>query len=74
MKTLEDKVDPLVTDVAVIKSTYATKENTSTLAIEIANFKVELHNALRVQTMTIVSSMIVITSIASVIIIKFLAH
>lgn len=74
VKTLEEKVESLVTDVAVIKSNYATNENTSTLGIEVANFKVELHNALKVQTMTIIGSMIVITSVASGVIIKFLAH
>lgn len=74
VKTLEEKVESLVKDVAVIKSNYATKENTSTLGIEVANFKVELLNAFRVQTMTIIGSMIAITGIASVVIITFLAH
>ncbi len=74
VKTLEEKVESLVTDVAVIKSNCATKENMSTLGIEVANFKVELHNALKVQTMTIIGSMIAITGVASGVIIKFLAH
>ncbi|WP_313130689.1 hypothetical protein [Pseudescherichia vulneris] len=74
MKTLEEKVESLVTDVAVMKSNYATKEDTSTLGIEVANFKVELHNVFRVQTMIIIGSMIAITGVASGVIIKFLAH
>lgn len=81
MKRLEEKVDSLVTDVAVIKSTYATKKDISTIRVElaetnvrIADVKAELHSTLRAQVTTIVGSMIVITSVASVIIIKFLAH
>ncbi|HBC81822.1 MAG TPA: hemolysin XhlA [Escherichia sp.] len=74
VKMLEEKVESLVTDVAVMKSNYATKEDTSTLGIEVANFKVELHNVFRVQTMIIIGSMIAITGVASGVIIKFLAH
>lgn len=81
MKRLEEKVDSLVTDVAVIKSTYATKKDISTIRVElaetnvrIADVKAELHSTLRAQVTTIVGSMIAITGVASVIIIKFLAH
>ncbi|WP_255211641.1 hypothetical protein [Pseudescherichia vulneris] len=81
MKTLEEKVESLVTDVAVIKSNYATKEDVSTIRVEIAetnvriaDVKAELHNTLRAQVTTIVGSMIAITGVASGVIIKFLAH
>ena len=80
-KTLEEKVETLVTDVAVIKSNYATKEDISTIKVEIAetnvriaDVKAELHNTLRAQVTTIVGSMIAITGVASGVIIKFLAH
>ncbi len=81
VKTLEEKVESLVTDVAVIKSNYATKEDISTLRVElaetnvrIADVKAELHSTLRAQVTTIVGSMIAITGVASGVIIKFLAH
>jgi len=81
VKTLEEKVESLVTDVAVIKSNYATKEDISTIRVElaetnvrIADVKAELHSTLRTQVMTIVGSMIAITGVASGVIIKFLAH
>ncbi|WAH51643.1 hypothetical protein LMA04_16240 [Pseudescherichia vulneris] len=81
VKTLEEKVESLVTDVAVIKSNYATKEDVSTIRVEIAetnvriaDVKAELHNTLRAQVTTIIGSMIAITGVASGVIIKFLAH
>lgn len=74
VKTLEEKVESLVTDVAVIKSNYATKEDTFAIRIEVANVKAELHSALRTQVMTLIGSMIAITGVASGVIIKFLAH
>jgi len=81
VKTLEEKVESLVTDVAVIKSNYATKEDVSTIRVEIAetnvriaDVKAELHNTLRALVTTIVGSMIAITGVASGVIIKFLAH
>ncbi|WP_312926644.1 hemolysin XhlA [Pseudescherichia sp.] len=81
VKTLEEKVESLVTDVAVIKSNYATKEDISTIRVElagtnvrIADVKAELHSMLRTQVTTIVGSMIAITGVASGVIIKFLAH
>lgn len=73
IKTLEDKVASMATDIAVIKSNYATKEDTSAIKVEVANTKAELHSALRTQALTIVGSMIAIVSIASGIIIKFLS-
>ncbi|KNC88274.1 hypothetical protein GM31_11170 [Trabulsiella odontotermitis] len=72
IKTLEDKVASISTDIAVIKSNYATKEDTSTIKVEVANAKAELHSALRTQVLTIIGSMIAIVGIASGIIIKFL--
>ncbi len=81
VKTLEEKVESLVTDVAVIKSNYATKEDISIIRVElaetnvrIADVKAELHSTLRTQVTTIVGSMIAITGVASGVIIKFLAH
>ena len=81
VKTLEEKVESLVTDVAVIKSNYATKEDVSTIRVEIAEtnvriaeVKAELHNTFRAQVTTIIGSMIAITGVASGVIIKFLAH
>ncbi|WP_312269113.1 hemolysin XhlA [Pseudescherichia sp.] len=74
MKTLEEKVESLVMDVAVIKSNYATKEDTSAIRIEVANVKAELHSVIRTQAMAIIGSMITITGVASGVIIKFLAH
>jgi len=74
VKTLEEKVESLVTDVAGIKSNYATKEDTSAIRIEVANVKAELHSVIRTQAMAIIGSMIAITGVASGVIIKFLAH
>ena len=88
VKTLEEKVESLVTDVAVIKSNYATKEDISTIRVELAgtrleiaetnakisDVKAELHSVLRTQSMAIIGSMIAITGVASGVIIKFLAH
>jgi len=81
VKTLEEKVESLVTDVAVIKSNYATKEDVSTIRVEIAetnvriaDVKAELRSTLRALVTTIVGSMIAITGVASGVIIKFLAH
>ena len=74
VKTLEEKVESLVTDVAVIKSNYATKEDTSVIRIEVANVTAELHSVIRTQAMAIIGSMIAITGVASGVIIKFLAH
>ncbi|POU03993.1 hemolysin XhlA [Escherichia sp. ESNIH1] len=74
VKTLEEKVESLVMDVAVIKSNYATKEDTSAIRIEVANVKAELHSVIRTQAMAIIGSMIAITGVASGVIIKFLAH
>jgi len=74
VKTLEEKVESLVMDVAVIKSNYATKADTSAIRIEVANVKAELHSVIRTQAMAIIGSMIAITGVASGVIIKFLAH
>ncbi len=74
VKTLEEKVESLVMDVAVIKSNYATKEDTSAIRIEVTNVKAELHSVIRTQAMAIIGSMIAITGVASGVIIKFLAH
>ena len=81
VKTLEEKGESLVTDVGVIKSNYATKEDVSTIRVEIAetnvriaDVKAELHSTLRALVTTIVGSMIAITGVASGVIIKFLAH
>lgn len=81
VKTLEEKVESLVTDVAVIKSNYATKEDVSTIRVEIAetnvriaDVKAELHSTLKALVTMIVGSMIAITGVASGVIIKFLAH
>lgn len=72
IKVLEDKVASIATDIAVIRSNYATKEDTSGIRIEVANSKAELHSALRTQALTIIGSMIAIVGIASGILIKFL--
>lgn len=72
IKILESKVTGLATDITVIKSNYATKQDVSDIKIEIANARSELHSTLRTQAMTIIGSMIAIVSIASGIIIKFL--
>ncbi|WP_312671397.1 hemolysin XhlA [Pseudescherichia sp.] len=74
VKTLEEKVESLVMDMAVIKSNYATKEDTSAIRIEVANVKAELHSVIRTQAMAIIGSMIAINGVASGVIIKFLAH
>lgn len=72
IKKLEEKVSTLVTDIAVIKSNYATGSDIASVKTEVANAKADLHSALRLQALTIIGSMIAIVSVASGIIIKFL--
>ena len=72
VKKLEAQVSTLVTDIAVIKSNYATGMDVASVKTEVANAKADLHSALRLQAMTIIGSMIAIVGIASGIIIKFL--
>jgi len=73
IKILEEKVATMATDIAVIKSNYATKEDTSAIKVEVANVKADLHSALRTQALTIIGSMIAIVGLATGVIIKFLA-
>lgn len=72
VKKLEEMVSTLATDIAVIKSNYATNVDVASVKTEIANAKADLHSALRLQALTIIGSMIAIVSIASGILIKFL--
>ncbi|OKP29795.1 hypothetical protein BSQ40_07995 [Serratia fonticola] len=72
VKKLEEKLTVLATDVAVIKSNYATGSDIASVKIEVANAKADLHSALRLQALTIIGSMIAIVGIAAGIIIKFL--
>ncbi|MGF6234169.1 uncharacterized protein (UPF0335 family) [Leclercia sp. 1548] len=72
IKKLEEKVSTLVTDIAVIKSNYATGSDIASVKTEVANAKADLHSALRLQALTIIGSMIAIVGVASGIVIKFL--
>lgn len=72
VKKLEEKLSTLATDIAVIKSNYATGSDVASVKTEVANAKADLHSALRLQALTIIGSMIAIVSIASGILIKFL--
>ncbi|MEL5468220.1 hypothetical protein PTR80_03600 [Serratia nevei] len=72
VKKLEEKLSTLTTDIAVIKSNYATASDVASVKTEVANAKADLHSALRLQALTIIGSMIAIVSIASGILIKFL--
>ena len=72
IKKLEDDMQTIKTDIAVIKSNYATGIDVASVKTEIANSKAELHSALRLQALTIIGSMIAIVGIASGIMIKFL--
>lgn len=72
VKKLEDDMQTIKTDIAVIKSNYATGIDVASVKTEVANSKAELHSALRLQALTIIGSMIAIIGIASGIIIKFM--
>jgi len=72
VKKLEDDMQTIKTDLAVIKSNYATGMDVASVKTEVANSKAELHSALRLQALTIIGSMIAIIGIASGIIIKFM--
>ncbi|OVZ94214.1 hypothetical protein CBW53_21585 [Yersinia frederiksenii] len=72
IKKLEDDMQVIKTDIAVIKSNYATGVDVASVKTEVANAKADLHSALRLQALTIIGSMIAIVSIASGIMIKFL--
>jgi len=72
IKKLEDDMQTIKTDIAVIKSNYATGVDVASVKTEVANSKAELHSALRLQALTIIGSMIAIVGIASGIMIKFL--
>lgn len=72
VKKLEDDMQTIKTDLAVIKSNYATGMDVASVKTEVANSKAELHSALRLQALTIIGSMIAIVGIASGIIIKFM--
>ncbi|ENL2272603.1 hypothetical protein AB4X43_000503 [Escherichia coli] len=58
IKILEDKVATMATDIAVIKSNYATSANVESVKTDIANAKAELHSAMRLQAMAIIGSVL----------------
>ncbi|MCK7048843.1 hypothetical protein [Enterobacter roggenkampii] len=58
IKTLEDKVATMATDIAVIKSNYATSANVESVKTDIANAKADLHSAMRLQALAIIGSVI----------------
>lgn len=58
IKKLEDQVSSLVTDVAIIKSNYATSTNVESVKTEIANAKADLHSAMRLQALAIIGSVL----------------
>jgi len=74
VKKLEEKVNSLVTDIAVIKSNYATSADVSNVKSEIANAKADLHSALRIQALTIIGSVIATVGIAATMIIRSFPH
>lgn len=59
VKKLEDQASALLVDVAVIKSNYATKDDTSKLAAKIEVVRVELHKCITSQTKWFVASLFV---------------
>ncbi|MDK9364206.1 hemolysin XhlA [Lelliottia wanjuensis] len=64
VKKLEDDLQTLKTDVAVMRSNYSTKE-------DVMKSIAEMHSAMRVQTWSIVGALITAIGIAAGIIIKF---
>lgn len=58
IKKLEDQVSSLVTDVAIIKSNYATSTNVESVKTDIANAKADLHSAMRLQALAIIGSVL----------------
>lgn len=58
IKTLEDKVATMATDIAVIKSNYATSANVESVKTDIANAKADLHSAMRLQALAIIGSVL----------------
>ncbi|WP_217549031.1 hypothetical protein [Pantoea sp. GbtcB22] len=74
VKKLEEKVNSLVTDIAVIKSNYATSSDVSNVKTEIANAKADLHSALRIQALTIIGSVLATVGIAATVIVRSLPH
>lgn len=59
VKKLEDQVSSLLVDMAVIKSNYATKEDTSKLNGTIEGVRTELHQSIASQTKWLVGSMFI---------------
>lgn len=72
VKKLEEKVSTLVTDIAVIKSNYATSSDVASVKIEIANAKADLHSAMRLQALAIIGSVLAAVGTGVGIIIKMM--
>lgn len=72
VKQLEDDLNGIKVDVAVIKSNYATKVDISGVSKEVSDLKAEMHSALRTQAFTIIGSVITAVGIGVAVIIKFL--
>lgn len=72
VKQLEDDLNGIKVDVAVIKSNYATKVDVSGVSKEVSDLKAEMHSALRTQAFTIIGSVITAVGIGVAVIIKFL--
>lgn len=72
IKKLEDQVSSLVTDVAIIRSNYATSTNVESVKTDIANAKADLHSAMRIQALTIIGSVLTAVGVGVGIIIKLM--
>lgn len=60
VKKLEDQMTSLITDVAVIKSNYATREDISKLNVSLEGVRTELHKAVSSQTKWLIASLFIV--------------